>query len=208
MSSKRVAGTDGYGVEAPALLKQYESVSCVEMHRPFLHLLPAAPADILDIGAGTGRDAAGFAAMGHRVVAVEPTPELRNAAMALHPSGNIEWVDDHLPHLDKVLGRGVTFDAAMLTAVWMHLDAAERRTAMPRVARLVRDRGVLIMSLRHGPVPAGRRMFDVGAEETIRLAAAEGFFAELVSHDQDWFGRAGVNWTGIAFRRNGAKTAE
>jgi protein-L-isoaspartate O-methyltransferase len=37
---------------------------------------------VLDIGSGTGRDAAGLAAMGHSVVAVEPTAELRIGAAA------------------------------------------------------------------------------------------------------------------------------
>ena len=62
----------------------------------------------------------------------------------------------------------------MLTAVWMHLDPAARQAAMPRVARLLRPGGRLVLSLRHGPVPTGRRMFEVGAEETIALAAAAG----------------------------------
>jgi hypothetical protein len=30
--------------------------------------------------------------MGHRVVAAEPTDELRGPAMALHPSPRIEWL--------------------------------------------------------------------------------------------------------------------
>jgi hypothetical protein len=45
---------------------------------------------------------------------------------------------------------------------------------MPRVAGLVRLGGVMMLSLRYGPVPPGRRMFDVSADETIRLARAEG----------------------------------
>ena len=40
-------------------------------------LIPATPSRVLDVGAGTGRDAAALAALGHSVVAVEPTPELR-----------------------------------------------------------------------------------------------------------------------------------
>jgi hypothetical protein len=32
----------------------------------------------------------------------------------------------------------------------------------------------MIFTLRHGPVPVGRRMFDVSAEETIHLAEAVG----------------------------------
>ncbi|MBA9855396.1 hypothetical protein D7S65_06330 [Ralstonia insidiosa] len=52
----------------------------------------------------------------------------------------------------------------------MHLDEAERKAAMSAVAGLVRAGGVIVMSLRHGPVPDGRRMFDVSADETIAVA--------------------------------------
>jgi hypothetical protein len=79
--------------------------------------------------------------MGHSVVAVEPTAELRIRVAALHPSPRIEWLDDSLPELARVTGRGESFRAVMLTAVWMHLDERQRRQAMPRVAKLVRDGG-------------------------------------------------------------------
>src|SRR5206468_6080041 len=82
----RVSGTEHYAEEAPELLKRYESISFAETHRSVMHLIPDEPCDVLDIGAGTGRDAAGFAALGHRVIAVEPTAEMRRGAMALHPS--------------------------------------------------------------------------------------------------------------------------
>jgi len=111
--------------------------------------------------------AASFAELGHSVVAVEPTDELRIPAMARHPSSSIEWLDDALPDLNSLLARAETFDLVMLSAVWMHLDASQRRHAMPRVASLIRTGGMMIMSLRHGPVPQGRRMFEVSADETI-----------------------------------------
>jgi SAM-dependent methyltransferase len=166
MKTVRISGTENYAEEAPELLKRYESISFADHHRSVMHLIPT----VLDIGAGTGRDAAGFVAMGHSAVAIEPTEELRRGAMALHPSPMIEWIDDSLPDLAIVRARGEEFDVVMLSAVWMHLDELQRREAMPNVAVLVHNGGVMIMSLRHGPVPPGRRMFEVSAEETIALA--------------------------------------
>jgi len=99
------ASTAGYGEEAPALIRQYESISFAQAHRQVLHLIPTTPGRALDIGAGTGRDAAGLAAMGHAVLAVEPTEELRRAAAALHPLPRIEWLDDSLPLLPRVTQR-------------------------------------------------------------------------------------------------------
>src|SRR4051812_37589932 len=132
-----VSGTEGYAEEADALVTQYEAVASARVHRDILHLLPPAPACILDIGAGTGRDAAAFAAMGHAVLAVEPTAELRVRAEVLHPSPQIEWIDDALPDLPRVVARGSAFELVMLTAVWMHLDKGQRRRAMPRIADMV-----------------------------------------------------------------------
>jgi SAM-dependent methyltransferase len=196
------SGTQGYADEADALIRQYESVPFEDIHASVLHLIPATPGRVLDIGAGTGRDAAGFAAMGHHVTAVEPTEALRTAAKILHPSPLIDWLDDTLPKLPSLTGCEETFDVVMLTAVWMHLDEPQRRLAMPRVASLVRQGGVMILSLRHGPVPPGRRMFDVTADETILLAGAEGLTPALRRDSQDGFlRRPGVSWTRLAFSK-------
>jgi hypothetical protein len=73
---------------------------------------------------------------------------------------------------------------------------------MPRVAGLVRNGGVLILSLRYGPVPSGRRMCDVGADETIALAQASGLSPILrFDHQDGLLGRPGVSWTRLAFAR-------
>lgn len=194
------SGTEGYANEAAALARQYESIAFGDVHETVLPLLPPPPARVLDIGAGTGRDAAGFAAMGYAVTAVEPTAELRAQALRLHPAAAVTWIDDSLPELGVVAGRADRFDVIMLTAVWMHLDARQRRIAMLRVARLLRAGGVMALSLRHGPVPPGRRMFDVSAEETIALAAAEGLRCVLRQQNADGLlGRPGVSWDRLVF---------
>ncbi len=202
MTSVRVSGTEGYAEEAEELFRVYESFSAADAHRAVLHLIPTSPGCILDIGSGTGRDAAWFASMGHRVVAVEPTDAMRIPAMALHPSPQIEWLNDCLPDLALLRARGERFDVVMLSAVWMHLDAEQRGQAMPNVAALVRPGGVVIMKIRHGPVPEGRRMFEVSAEETIQLARRHGLHPVLnlwTESRQESNRLAGITWTNLAF---------
>jgi protein-L-isoaspartate O-methyltransferase len=105
MRPVRISGTENYAEEAPELLKRYESISFADHHRSVIHLIPTVPGRVLDIGAGTGRDAAGFVGLGHSVVAIEPTVELRRDAMVLHPSPMIEWVDDSLGFGDRASPR-------------------------------------------------------------------------------------------------------
>lgn len=201
--STKIPGTQGYAEQAEALIPQYESISFVAHHEAELHLLPTAPCRILDIGAGTGLDAAWFAEQGHSVLAVEPTAQFRTAAMRLHPSPLIEWLDDALPALERVLSRGQRFDVLMLSAVWMHLDEAERNGGMPRLVSLLAPGGLMVLSLRHGPVPAGRCMFEVSGEETMALARQHGLQTVLnvrTESLQPGNRAAGVTWTRLAFR--------
>lgn len=197
-------GTRGYAEQADELAARYEAIDFAAKHRAVLSLLPAPPASALDVGAGTGADAAWLAARGHPVVAVEPTAALRSRGIALHPSRAIEWIDDSLPALRRVVARRVSFDLVLLTAVWMHLDPDERAQAMPIVATLVAPRGLLALTLRHGPVPEGRLMFEVTADETIALAEACGMkplVSERVASVSAQNVAAGVSWSHLAFRR-------
>jgi protein-L-isoaspartate O-methyltransferase len=196
----RIIGTEGYAEQAAELFGRYESTPCSVVHNSILHLIPRSPCRVADIGSGTGRDAAWFAAMGHHVLAVEPTAEMRIPAAALHTSPLIEWIDDGLPHLRKVLARNELFDVLMLTAVWMHLDERNRKHAMAPLASLLRTGGIMVMKIRHGPVPPGRQMFQVSAEETIHLAQLQGLQPILLlttetSRDAD------VTWTRLAFSK-------
>ena len=202
MPTDPIGGTEGYAAVAAAFFGAAERVSFADVHRAVLHRIPSAPADVLDIGAGSGRDAAAFAALGHRVVAVEPVAELRTRAGAAHGSPRIEWLDGSLPELSCLAGRGDRFDLVMLTAVWLHLDGAERVRAMPNVARLIRECGAMVVSLRHGPVPMGRRMFQVSAEETVALASREGLDLTLKLENQaSAYARPEVTWTRLAFAK-------
>ncbi len=186
------------------LARQYEGVPFDVVHHAVLRWLPVVSSTVIDIGAGTGRDAAALAARGYRVVAVEPTAELREIGQRLHSDANIEWLDDALPDLSRVRG---TFDLILLSAVWMHLDASERAAGMARISRLLASETQVIMSLRHGPVPPGRRMFAVSAAETVALAGQWGLRAVHCDETTDLQGRAGVRWSTLVLHREaGAQT--
>jgi SAM-dependent methyltransferase len=188
-------GSGGYREHAAALAQQYESIAFEGVHRSVMHLFPVYSASVLDVGAGSGRDAAALARRGHRVTAVEPTLELRRQGQAIHADVGIAWLDDALPDLRLIRGTGQRFDLVLLTAVWMHLDGDERSRAMASIAALLAPAGKVILSLRHGPVPTGRRMFDVSARETSALGRLHGLTEVHRSGREDMLGRHDVSWS-------------
>lgn len=201
----KAASNQGYEEEAERLLVEYERLSFEEAHRHVLDYFPKYPVAILDIGSGTGRDAAYLAEQGHRIVAIEPTDALREGAQKLHVSPRIEWVDDGLPNLAKIMTRALSFDLILMAAVWMHLDRDERERAMPIVASLLKKGATLIMNIRHGPVPRGRRMFEISDDEMLTAAKESGLTAVHHVQRESILQRnreSGVTWSHFVFRKN------
>lgn len=140
--------------------------------------------------------------MGHAVVAVEPTAELRAHGQRLHRASRIKWIDDSLPDLERVhayvQARGECFDLIMLKGVWMHLDASEREHGMGRVADLLRRGGLMILQFRHGPAPPARRVFEVTVAETCTLAARHGLTRIRESERPALLSGSAVRWSALA----------
>lgn len=99
-----------YDAHAPELAQTYESVPFEEAHRSILDLQPATPGRVLDVGAGSGRDAAWFAYRGHEVVAVEPSDNMRREARERHADPRIRWIDDALPGLTLIHRLGLQYE--------------------------------------------------------------------------------------------------
>jgi SAM-dependent methyltransferase len=198
-SYRQPPGSSGYSDNADELFAQYESISFESVHERVLDLYPTAPSSVLDIGAGSGRDAAALARRGHSVTAVEPTHEFLTKASAAHRSKAISWVRDSLPELRTLEHHEHSFALIILSAVWMHLDPSEQHLAMRRVAELLAPGGVISISVRHGPPPDGRLMFDVDSESVREQASEVGLSCIRIVNCGDPLGRCGVQWTTLVF---------
>jgi SAM-dependent methyltransferase len=84
-----IASVDWYEANSETVAARYEKVRTDAVHGWLLDLLPKTQATILDVGAGSGRDAAWLAEKGHEVVAAEPSPSMRAVANGLHPGDRI-----------------------------------------------------------------------------------------------------------------------
>ena len=86
-------------VEAREAAARYEIVSAEHVNDWLIELLPDDKACILDVGSGSGRDAAWLASLEHEVIAVEPNPAMRKECERLHPHNSFRLLADRLPDL-------------------------------------------------------------------------------------------------------------
>lgn len=182
------------GESGRLLANRYETVNPEELFSPIMDLLPSQPAAILDVGAGSGRDAAWFAELGYSVLAVEPEATMRSFGVERHKDSQFEWLDDSLPGLKEVYRIGTAFDAIFVSAVWMHVPPNTRNQAFRKLAGLLKPGGKLFISLRMGRVDQSRSMHPVSSEEIISLAQKNGMSVVYQQSRPDVWGRTELLW--------------
>ena len=189
-----------YDANAEAACNRYESVTFERVHGWLTDLLPKPPAAVLDVGAGSGRDAAHLSGLGYDVVAVEPSARMREFARARHDAPRINWRDDRLPALKNTFSTGLSFDVILVSAVWMHLAPTDRARAFRKLITLLKPGGLLAITLRQGPDDDNRGFHPVTVDELRRLATDHGAYVERESSNSDHMGRSDVRWRQIAIR--------
>jgi SAM-dependent methyltransferase len=189
-----------YDMRAAALAERYETVSAAEVHAPLADLVSRGPGLALDVGAGSGRDAAWLASLGHDVVAVEPAAGMRREGAARHPDARVRWLDDRLPELSATHRLGLAFDVVLASAVWMHLPPGSRQRGFRKLVILLKPGGVLLLTLRHGPDEPDRPMWPTSAGEIEALARSHGLAIIRSTSAPDRLGRPDVSWTAMCLR--------
>ena len=184
------------------LAERYEAVSSERMLAKVLPVIPDGRESklALDVGAGTGRDAAWLISLGYEVVAAEPAAGMRRIAAEKHRSHGVRWVSDALPSLDHVHALGLAYDFVLLSAVWQHVAPADRPRAFRKLATLMKPGGVLVMTLRHGPAPSGMQMHPTSTAEIEGLARAHGLEVLRIATSSDQGERPDVTWDVMALR--------
>ncbi|MCC5620243.1 class I SAM-dependent methyltransferase [Nostoc sp. CHAB 5715] len=189
-----------YDDYAQSLADSYETVAFEDAHPEMARYLSnSRPKHVIDVGAGSGRDAAWLTSKGHQVTAVEPSSKMLAIGRRLHPNGDVAWLSDSLPKLENVSGRD--FDVAFLSAVWMHVDEKQRVESLRRLEGLLADNGVIYMTLRLGPTDSKRAMFKVSLAGLRRVAEVSGLKVQLLGQGSDLLGRSEVSWQRVLLSR-------
>lgn len=187
-----------YEKNAAEIASRYETVgSPVER---YFGVAFVAGSRILDIGAGSGRDAACLLAHGYDTYGVEPSLGLRQAAVSAHPELANRLDAASMPELGMPFGGG--FDGILCSAVLMHVPDQEMFDTALAIRALLNPRGRLLLSL---PLSRGEgltqerdsngRLFKGYQPGEIQLLFERLGFQLISRWDtEDALDRAGTSW--------------
>ncbi|SEO36015.1 class I SAM-dependent methyltransferase [Vreelandella aquamarina] len=189
-----------YDDNAQQLFDQYQSLSFERVHGEWLHHLPTQPGLALDVGAGSGRDAKALAERGWQVMAIEPAEKLRTLGETYTHEGDVSWIDDTLPALNRVRQLSQRFQLILVSAVWMHLSPDEQQRALRVVSSLLAPGGLLVITYREGSNSDERQFHSVNMGMLDSWARDLALLPVQASHNNDQLGRQGVAWHLRVFR--------
>lgn len=184
-----------YSANADNLCEMYERADPSGVFPAVAAKYAARPAmgHALDIGAGSGRDAAWLTRLGFMVTAIEPDPEMLARARALHPEV-AAWSAARLPDLDGFNAPSGWFTLMVSNGVFMHLEPAERLQALRRLRPLLATEGEFHLNFRTvTPEDHAREMIDISIDEMRGHVADAGL---RMTHNtlEDTLGRKNLVW--------------
>ena len=188
-----------YRTHADDLARRYERADVSAVQQQLLNTFPPG-SRLLEVGCGSGRDAAFMAAHGYDVLAVDGAPEMLAAAVAHHPelAGRTRTV--LLPDgLSSQLG---VFDGIYSIAVLMHLSCEDIFSSLCNLQKLLNPQGLFFFSVpilrsdidENGLDDKGRRFTILPLETWEDLCGRAGLKLCRSSFSSDGLGRESVQW--------------
>lgn len=198
---------DYFNDRADELARQYNALDRAKVHADLLSMLPEGQAlKVLDIGAGSGADAAMFADRGHTVLACEPAEALRKNGEETFKNKNIKWSSDVLPEMSAASDAAAPFDVITSVGVLQYVPEENRASSLSKMFFMAAKGGFVEVQY---PTPASREhQFTIKHNETEK--AVEAFNQAAAPNDgidivmdklvPDFSGRKALDGSDLSFR--------
>ena len=190
-----------YNENAEQLAEQYDSVNFESVHSSWRSHWPLSGSRVLDVGAGSGRDAQWFDSQGCKVVAIEPSKGFRQLGKQ-RTSTEVHWVDAQLPDLSSINALPHSFDLILVSAVWMHIPVTKRYQSLCSLVARLAEGGRIVITLRHGAFGDGRTSYGVSLAELEQIAQRIGLVVCHVEDTEDGLSRTGLTWQTVVLSKS------
>lgn len=196
-----------YDTHAEQATASYERVDFSPIVDRFAAALPPG-ARVLDLGCGSGRDAARLAAAGYDVTVADGSEAMLASATTLHPELTGRTAHVVLPA--PLPFPAAAFGGVMSWAVIMHVHETDVPAVFAELARIVAPGGVLGYSVNTersgldaaGDDERGRHFTCFPARSWEKLHEGAGFTTFFAEETDDIVGRAGIRWATFFARRS------
>jgi SAM-dependent methyltransferase len=195
-----------YDRRAREMCLRYEAADLSGLHLRLASILPPR-ATVLEIGCGSGREAAFLRSRGYEITGIDASAAMVAEAIRIHPelAGTLSCAALPLPEHSPLLQR--TFDAVVSVAVFMHVPDVELEGAADQVRALVRPGGILFLEVSRdrrnldGDRDGTGRLFRERDPDEYRLQFERRGFVLVDRHESgDSLSRPGLRWVSLAFR--------
>lgn len=196
-----------YDENAKQLAARYESTTTEKALAPFTCILKQYDGTdrmALDIGSGSGRDAAWLADHGWHVDAVDGSAALLDEAKNLHGRTGITFIHDRAPDFRTIRSRHKRYDAILMAAFLFHFDQEERNIILRHCADMLSPDGLIYMTLRQGPLMPDRHIYAVAPDEIGTFAQSHGLSSHYHGRVHDSAGLNNVMWDHLSLWRGAA----
>ncbi|MCG9759931.1 MULTISPECIES: class I SAM-dependent methyltransferase [Pseudoalteromonas] len=171
----------------------YESLKTEDVHSSWISSINFDGKKVLDLGAGSGRDAAYLASKGTElVVAVDSSCEMLSLAKQKHGDKKIIWMNESLPDLSSLDSVSLgSFDFILCSAVLMFLDENAQVASLKTILRLLKKGGTAVVTIKSDK--RNKEIFPL-TPQFAKIITDSGATFEKLSGERDLFNRDGISW--------------
>jgi len=195
-----------YKNNAKHLSQRYESAKVDHIHSLLLHSFPSK-SYLLEIGCGSGRDAAFMHQNGCDVLAIDGSREMISEAKRCHPELTDRLQVIKVP--DELYFELSSFDGVYSIATLMHLEKDSIDSTFEKIVMILKSGGKFFFSVSiqrddvddQGKDEQGRHFTSLSEAEWIRCCEKHGLKLEYSEITGDGLDRDGIVWLTCIVRK-------
>ena len=195
-----------YDSKAADQVQKYEQADMSEVHGILCEAFTSG-ARLLELGCGSGRDAAFLLSKGFDVLITDGSANILDHALQIHPEleprHRLLRLPGPFPFREK------EFDGVYAIGVFMHLDLSGYVASLKEIWRVLKKGGRFFLSVPHHRDDLiekerddmGRRYTALTEQDWIKECESVGFVMLSTYETDDSLGRRGIGWTSFLLEK-------